>query len=107
MIKFSWNKIIRHSLVRKSSPDDPSLKEYSEKQNKKSDKTEADFNKKQSSYIAGKQDFKCPVCGQTLFNNEPLHLYHIIHKNRGKDEVNNLVWLHLHCHHKTYYQKQE
>lgn len=106
--KFAWTKIVRHSLVsKKSSPDDPSLKEYWKKRNKKSNKSDVEiFNKKQA-FIAGKQDFKCPVCGQTLFNNEPLHLHHIIPRNKGgKDTVNNLVWLHLYCHHKTHFQKE-
>ena len=106
IIKFAWIKIKRHALVTKrSSPDDPSLQEYWEKRRKKSSKSEVEiFNKKQA-VIAGKQNFKCPVCGQTLFNNEPLHLHHIIPRSKGgKDEVNNLVWLHLYCHHKTHYE---
>lgn len=108
IIKFAWTKIQRHSLVSKrSSPDDPSLREYWEKRNKKSNKSEVEiFNKKQAA-IASKQDFKCPVCGQTLFNNEPLHLHHIVPRNKGgKDTVNNLVWLHLYCHHKTHFEKE-
>ncbi len=108
IIKFAWTKIQRHSLVvKRSSPDDPSLREYWEKRNKKSNKSEVDiFNKKQA-LIAGKQDFKCPVCGQTLFNNEPLHLHHIVPRSKGgKDTVNNLVWLHLYCHHKTHFEKE-
>ncbi len=108
IIKFAWTKIQRHSLVSKrSSPDDPSLRKYWEKRNKKSNKSEVEiFNKKQA-IIAGKQDFKCPVCGQTLFNNEPLHLHHIVPRNKGgKDTVNNLVWLHLYCHHKTHFENE-
>ena len=108
IIKFAWTKIKRHTLVSKrASPDDPALREYWEKRNKKSDKSEVEiFNKKQA-IIAGKQDFKCPVCGQTLFNNEPLHLHHIVPRNKGgKDNVNNLVWLHLYCHHKTHFEKE-
>lgn len=39
MLKFSWTKIERHALVSKrASPDDPSLKEYWSKRNKKSQK---------------------------------------------------------------------
>lgn len=105
-IKFAWTKIQRHSLVtKKSSPDDPSLKEYWDKRNKKSNKSEVEIFNKRQTIVASKQDFKCPVCGQTLFNNEPLHLHHIIPRCKGgKDTVNNLVWLHLYCHHKTHYE---
>ena len=83
------------------------LKDYWETRNKKSNKFEVEiFNKKQA-LVAGKQDFKCPVCGQTLFNNEPLHLHHIVPRSKGgKDTVNNLVWLHLYCHHKTHFKKR-
>lgn len=39
-----------------------------------------------------KQDYKCPICGQSIFNDEPLHLYHITPKSKGgKDEPKNLV----------------
>ncbi|MEM7595627.1 MAG: group II intron reverse transcriptase/maturase [Cyanobacteria bacterium P01_A01_bin.83] len=108
IIKFAWTKIKRHSLVvKRSSPDDPALKEYWENRNKKSDKLDVEIFNKNQAIVAGKQDFKCPVCGQTLFNNEPLHLHHIIPRNKGgKDKVNNLVFLHLYCHHKTHYQER-
>ena len=108
MLKFSWTKIERHSLIRqRSSPDDPSLKEYWDKRNKGNNKSEAKkFNRKKE-LIALKQNFKCPTCGQSLFNDEPLHLHHIIPKSKGgTDEIKNLIWLHLYCHHKTHYQKE-
>lgn len=41
MQKFNWTKIDRHTLVSKrASPDDPALKEYWAKRNKKSQKSE-------------------------------------------------------------------
>ncbi|MDJ0597032.1 MAG: group II intron reverse transcriptase/maturase [Pleurocapsa sp. MO_226.B13] len=108
MTKFSWVKINRHVLIKgKSSPDDPSLKDYFEKREQKSNKTEAkELNKKQE-YVAYKQKYKCPVCGQSLFNNEPLHLHHIIPTSKGgKGDTKNLIWLHLSCHHKIHHQKE-
>ncbi len=108
MQRFAWTKISRHTLLKGShSPDDPSLIKYWEKRNAKKDKSEAvKFNRKQE-YIAFKQGYKCSKCGQSLFNDEPLHLHHIIPKNKGgKDEVNNLTWLHIYCHHKTHYEKE-
>ena len=107
MLKFSWTKIERHSLVSKrASPDDPSLKEYWAKRNKKRQKSEAaKWNAKQEQ-VAYKQEYKCPVCKQSLFNNEELHLHHIVPRcEGGKDTINNLVWVHLFCHHKVHHQK--
>ena len=107
MLKFSWTKIERHILVKqRSSPDDPSLIEYWEKRNKKSQKSEAaKWNAKQEQ-VAYKQSYKCPVCKQSLFNGEELHLHHITPRSEGgKDTPNNLVWVHLFCHHKVHHQK--
>ena len=108
MLKFSWTKISRHALVKKrSSPDDPSLIEYWEKRRNKRNKSEAEKLSKKHEYVAYKQGYKCPVCGQSLFNDEPLNLHHIKPKSKGgKDDTNNLVWLHLYCHHKTHYDKE-
>ena len=107
MLKFSWFKIDRHSLVKKrSSPDDPALKEYWAKRNKKRNISEAEKWNKNRQKIARRQKFKCPICGESLFNDEPLHLHHIIPRCKGgKDEIKNLVWLHQFCHHKIHYQK--
>ena len=109
MLKFIWTKIKRHTLVSKrASPDDPTLKEYWSKRNKKSQNSEAKKLSSKQEQVAYKQYYKCPVCSQSLFNNEPLHLHHIKPKiEGGKDTINNLVWLHLFCHHKIHYQKNE
>ncbi len=107
MQKFSWTKIVRHILVSKrASPDDPSLKKYWEKRNKTRQKSEATkWNAKQEQ-VAYKQEYRCPVCKQSLFNNEELHLHHIVPRcEGGKDTLNNLVWVHLFCHHKVHHQK--
>ena len=106
---FSWTKIKRHSLVTKnSSPDDPSLREYWEKRNAKMNKSEAEKLNRKKEAIARKQDYKCPVCGQSLFNKEPVHMHHIIPKcNGGKDTKENLVCVHLYCHHKIHHQSQK
>lgn len=108
MLKFSWTKIERHSLVKQGhSPDDPELKDYWENRGNKRNQSEAKKLNKIQETVAKKQGYKCPVCGESLFNNEPLHLHHITPKCKGgKDEVKNLVWLHQYCHHKTHYQKE-
>ena len=107
MLKFSWTKIERHVLVSKrASPDDPSLKEFWEKRNKKRQKSEATkWNAKQEQ-VAYRQEYRCPVCNQSLFNSEELHLHHIVPRcEGGKDTSDNLVWVHLFCHHKVHHQK--
>lgn len=109
MQKFSWSKFERHTLVKKrSSPDDPSLTEYWEKRGKRSQKSETTkWNAKQEQ-VAYKQDYKCPVCKQSLFNGEEVHLHHITPRSEGgKDTINNLVWVHLFCHHKVHHQKMK
>ena len=108
MMKFAWANIERHTLVSKrSSPDNPELKEYWNKRRVKNDKNEAKILSKLNQKIAGKQGYKCPICGESIFNGEPIHRHHKIPKCQGgKDEVKNLTWLHLYCHHKTHYQKQ-
>ena len=108
MIKFIWTNIQRHPLITKrASPDDPSLIDYWEKRRNKNSKSEVEKFNKKSQRIVSKQNHKCPICGQTLYNNEPLHLHHVIpKKDGGKDTLNNLVYLHTYCHHKTHYQKE-
>ena len=108
MLKFSWFNIDRHALISKrSSPDDPTLIEYWQKRNKKRNLSESEkFNKLQQK-IAKKQKYKCPVCGESIFNDEPLHLHHKIPRCKGgKDEIKNSIWLHQYCHHKIHYQKE-
>ena len=108
MLKFSWFNIERHRLVRKrSSPDDPSLKDYWAERNKRTDATEAEKFGRTRQKVAKKQGFKCPSCGESLFNGEPLQLHHITPKcEGGKDEPENLVWLHQFCHHQVHYQRK-
>ena len=107
MLKFSWTKIERHALVKqKYSPDDPKLIEYWENRRKKRDQSVSQRLNKVQRNVAHKQDYKCPVCGKSIFNDEPIHLHHIIPRCQGgKDEAKNLVWLHQYCHHKIHYQK--
>lgn len=96
LLKFSWFKIERHTLVRgKASTDDPSLKSYWEDREKKKIKILIPSYQK----IAKKQGCKCPKCGQSLFNGEKTHKHHIIPKSEGgKDTYSNLQLVHLLCH---------
>jgi RNA-directed DNA polymerase len=108
MLKFRWFRIQRHPMVTKTySPDDPLLREYWEKRQRKQGRSEAQKLNRTQQIVARRQDYKCPICGQSIFNDEPLHLHHIKPRcEGGKDTVKNLVWLHQYCHHKVHYQTE-
>jgi RNA-directed DNA polymerase len=107
MLKFSWFNIERHVMVTKTaSPDDPELKDYWEKRWRTKAKSEATRYNKTKETVANRQGYKCTVCGESLFNDEPIDLHHIIPKSQGgKDEIRNLIWVHQYCHHKIHHQK--
>lgn len=98
--KLSWFSIRRHVLVQgNASPDNPALKEYWAKRMEAKAKNHAPSHQK----IARKQNFRCPVCGDTLFNDEELHIHHVQHRSRGgKSTYSNLQLLHLYCHQKVH-----
>lgn len=94
--RFSWYRIQRHILVQgTSSPDDPTLRKYWEKRNKAKAKSLAPRYWK----VTTRQHGICPSCGESLFNEEELHLHHVVpRKAGGKDTPDNMVLLHLYCH---------
>lgn len=50
------------------------------------------------------QSGNCLVCGEEIFNGEPLNIYHILEKFKGGDDVlNNMVLLHRECHYKVHH----
>ncbi|WP_373545765.1 group II intron reverse transcriptase/maturase [Chamaesiphon sp.] len=107
MLKFSWYEIERHAMVTKTaSPDDSNLKGYWEKRWETKAYSEATRYNKTKEKVANRQGYKCTVCGESLFNEEPIDLHHIIPRIKGgKDESRNLVWVHQYCHHKIHHQK--
>ncbi len=100
LLKFGWFNIQRHTLVKgRASIDDPNLKEYWEKREK------AKVSELKTSYqkVAKNQGYNCPVCGQSLFNDEDLHLHHVKPRSEGgKDNYANLQLMHLYCHHQIH-----
>ena len=96
LLKYRWFPIERHILVKgKASPDDPSLKEYWEHRTAAKAKDLAPNKQK----MARKQQGLCPICKNTLFNDEELHVHHKIPKAKGgKDTYDNLQLVHLFCH---------
>ncbi|MUG95601.1 group II intron reverse transcriptase/maturase [Scytonema sp. UIC 10036] len=97
--KLSHIPIIRHVKVKgTASPDDPTLSEYWEKRQTRYGKSY--FAQGSKLYqVAQNQKWKCPICGESLFNGEDLHTHHVVKvTDGGKNEVDNLVHLHKSCH---------
>jgi len=86
-----------------SSPDDPALTKYWKDRSTKYGKTYWPENSKLRK-VAQRQKWKCPVCGEHLFNGtevetEELHTHHIVQvKDGGTEEIENLIHLHKSCH---------
>lgn len=91
--------IQRHVKIKgTASPDDPSLDTYWEQRHTNYGKAYWDKGSKYYK-VAQAQSWKCPQCGEHLFNGEELHTHHKIRvKDGGTDKVDNLVHLHKTCH---------
>jgi len=96
LYKFAWTKIQRHVMVIGTySPDNPTLAWYWEKRALHKIK---DLRPKPRQ-LAQRQKGKCPLCGESLFNDERIEEHHIMRRDEGGgDTLNNLVLLHLYCH---------
>jgi RNA-directed DNA polymerase len=96
LLKFSWFPIERHTLVKgRSSPDDPSLKDYWMKRQAASAR-DLTFSKQK---LAKRQKGRCLECGESLFNEEEIQVHHRLAKSLGgKDLYSNLALVHLLCH---------
>ncbi|MEG4073270.1 group II intron reverse transcriptase/maturase [Microcoleus sp. Pol14D5] len=105
LYQIAYTAIERHIKVKgDASPDDPSLKGYWEKRHQKYGKSR--FEKGSKLYkIAENQNWKCPECGELLFNGEEIETHHIVSvAEGGTDDMENLLHLHSSCHkqiHKT------
>ncbi len=99
--------IIRHVKVKgTSSPDDPTLTKYWEQRQISAGKSRWDKGSKYYN-VAENQKWKCPVCGENLFNGEKLHIHHITKvDDGGTDEETNLVHIHKTCHKHIHTGKQ-
>lgn len=96
LLKFSWTPIERHVLVRgRAAPDDPDLVRYWERRN---ERRHQELSGRQRA-LARRQRGACPQCGETVHNDEPLHVHHIEPKRLGgSDDLDNLRLMHLYCH---------
>ena len=95
----SSTPIVRHVKVKgNASPDNPELREYWNNRKLKQGKNY--WAKGSKLYqVAVNQNWKCPNCGEYLFNGEELETHHIVPiKHGGNDSTDNLVHLHKACH---------
>ncbi len=99
--------IVRHIKVKgTSSSDDPELHEDWEKRRTKTGKNhKAQGSKKDK--LAKEQNWKCPVCGEHLFNGEMIEINHIVCvKDGGTDDTENLSHVHKICHKQVHSQSK-
>lgn len=95
----SKTPIVRHIKVKgQASPDDPTLREYWHNRSIKNGKNHWAKGSKYEQ-IAKFQEWKCPICGDSLFNGEEIETHHIVPvKDGGSDDTENLIHLHKACH---------
>lgn len=93
--KFSWFRIERHIMVRgKAAPDDPSLRAYWQTREVR----KARNLKPRHAALAQRQNYVCPLCGESLFNDEEIQEHHKKPRRQGgSDSVRNLTLVHLYC----------
>jgi RNA-directed DNA polymerase len=101
LLKYTWFPVKRHVPVKgKASPDDPTLRDYWRSQERlKSSELLPSLQK-----IAKHQNWKCRVCGESLFNGEEMHIHHKTPRSQGgKDTYKNLELVHLLCHQQIHF----
>lgn len=105
LLKFSWFNIHRHPMVKgTASPDDPTLKSYWDARKKIKAKSLIPSYQK----IAEKQGFSCPVCAESLFNDEHIQKHHKISSHQGgNNSYANLELLHYYCHQQIHSQRRD
>jgi RNA-directed DNA polymerase len=96
LLKFAWFPIERHVLVRgTASPDDSGLREYwLERSAAKARNSTPSWQR-----LSHRQNGRCVVCGESLFNDEEVQTHHVVWKSQGgQDTYANLRLVHLMCH---------
>jgi RNA-directed DNA polymerase len=96
LLRFAWFTLHKHVLVRgTASPDDPRLRTYWAARAARRAHTLSPGRRT----LAKEQDYVCPVCGASLFNEEELQAHHRRPRSHGgHDGTANLALLHLYCH---------
>lgn len=103
--RLAWTPIKRHIEVHHdASPDNPDLRSYWEQREAR----KADLLlTKQQRMLAKRQKGFCPLCRDSLHNDEELHVHHVIPKSQGgEDAISNLALVHLYCHQQLHRHRQ-
>jgi RNA-directed DNA polymerase len=95
----AYTPIERHVKVKgEACLDDPSLQKYWENRRQRYGKSHWERNSRYFQ-VAQNQNWKCPVCGEPLFNGEEIETHHIVPVAQGGgDDAENLQHLHKMCH---------
>ena len=95
--KLSWTPIRRHNIVRcDASPDDPDLRSYWKQREARKADLLPTWRQRE---LAKRQKGQCPLCQDSLHNDEELHVHHVVPKSQGgEDAISNLALVHLYCH---------
>lgn len=107
LLKLSWTRHERHTLVKgTSSKDDPSLVSYWENRRKKVTPYQAGFTGRKAQ-LYKQQSGICPLCRQPLNREEEVHEHHQVPRCQGgKDELQNLLLVHLFCHQQAHQRER-
>lgn len=99
LFRLATTTITRHVKVRGSaSPDDPTLRAYWTARRTKYGKTYYITNSKLWR-VAERQEWRCPICQDHLFNEERIHIHHDERVTDGGDDTGgNLMLVHAECH---------
>ncbi len=98
LYRIGSTRIRRHVLIRgQASPDDPECQGYFALRGKQS-RHLGDYPKSAQRIIRWQQG-QCLLCGQSLFNGEPIHIHHKQPRHLGgTNHASNLMALHRVCH---------
>jgi RNA-directed DNA polymerase len=98
LYRIGYTRIQRHVLIQgNASPDNPEFKDYFERRAKRS--SSIGNYPKAAQQVMLCQQTQCPNCGQSLFNEEDIHLHHKVSRQKGgTNHTSNLVAVHLVCH---------
>lgn len=108
LLMFSDFKIVRHVLVKNNMvPDDTSRSAIEYWDKRLANKHSKVWGKYESRLkMAKKQFHMCPICFESLYNDEELHVHHIMPKQKGgRDVYSNLVIVHKLCHRQIHSKK--
>ncbi len=114
MYQFKWFQVLQHVflMIRNDiNPDDPEAASYFvDLTNKRQFAKRFSYFDRLHYSLAKRQKNLCPICFESLYNGEDIHVHHIIERSSAKggtNKQNNLVLLHLSCHYQVHYAEEK